>query len=321
MSPSASEVPSAPDRAPGSAPLITAPVLPGWDHAVSGKVRELYVPAGEDLAEAREVLVVATDRISAYDFSLAPGIPDKGRVLTGISLFWFEQLADIVPNHVISAEDVPEQVRGRALRCRALDMVPLECVVRGYLTGSGRADYERDGAVGGHALPAGLVEASRLPRPLFTPSTKAEQGEHDENITVDQARERLGGELVDRLDELTRAVYVRAQQIAAERGILLADTKLEFGFSRADGTLTLGDEVLTPDSSRFWSADAYREGVTQPNLDKQFVRDWLTSDASGWDRTSGQEPPELPADVVAQTRDRYVEAFERLTGREFASAE
>jgi phosphoribosylaminoimidazole-succinocarboxamide synthase len=298
-------------------PLTEAPELPGWDHAVSGKVRELYVPAGEDVATADEVLVLATDRISAYDFSLAPGIPDKGRVLTGISLFWFEQLADLVPHHVLSAEDVPEQVRGRALRCRGLDMIPLECVVRGYLTGSGRADYERDGAVGGHELPAGLVEASRLPRPLFTPSTKAEQGEHDENITVAQAREALGADLVDRLDELTRSVYVRAQRIAAERGILLADTKLEFGFSRTDGTLTLGDEVLTPDSSRFWSADDYREGVAQASLDKQFVRDWLTSDASGWERASETPPPRLPDAVVAQTRDRYIEAYERLTGSAF----
>ncbi|PWH07831.1 phosphoribosylaminoimidazolesuccinocarboxamide synthase [Brachybacterium endophyticum] len=301
----------------GGDPLVLAPALPGWDHAVSGKVRELYVPSGEDVATAREVLVVATDRISAYDFSLAPGIPDKGRVLTGISLFWFEQLADVVPHHVLSAEDVPEQVRGRALRCRGLDMIPLECVVRGYLTGSGRADYQRDGAVGGHPLPGGLVEASRLPEPLFTPSTKAEQGEHDENITVAQARERLGADLADRLDELTRTVYSTAQRIASERGILIADTKLEFGFSRTDGALTLGDEVLTPDSSRFWFADSYREGETQQSLDKQFVRDWLTSSASGWDRSSGQEPPRLPDAIVAQTRDRYIEAYERLTGLTF----
>ncbi len=298
-------------------PMTEAPELPGWDRAVSGKVRELYVPAGEDPASAQQVLVVATDRISAYDHALAPGIPDKGRILTAMSLFWFEQLADVVAHHVLSSTDVPEAVAGRALLCRGLDMVPLECVVRGYLTGSGLADYQRDGAVGGHALPAGLVEASRLPRPLFTPSTKAEQGEHDENITVDSARARLGDELVEQLEQLSLAVYNRAQQVALERGIVLADTKLEFGHARADGTLTLGDEVLTPDSSRFWFKDTYREGLVQPSLDKQFVRDWLTSDASGWDRGGDEPPPELPAHVVEATRDRYVEAYERLTGRTF----
>ena len=300
-----------------SAPLITAPELPGWDHAITGKVRELYVPAGQDLATAEEVLVLATDRISAYDHSLAPGIPDKGRVLTGISLFWFEQLADIVPHHVLSATDVPDQVQGRALRCRGLDMVPLECVVRGYLTGSGLADYRRMGSVGGHELPVGLTEASRLPRPLFTPSTKAEQGEHDENITVAEARERLGADLAGELERLTLAVYNRAQEIALERGIVLADTKLEFGHSRTDGTLTLGDEVLTPDSSRFWLRDTYGEGSVQPSLDKQFVRDWLTSEASGWDREADGPPPELRGDVVEATRARYVEAYERLTGEKF----
>lgn len=300
--------------------LTTAPELPGWDHAITGKVRELYVPAGTDPARAEQVLVVATDRISAYDHILRPGIPDKGRILTAISLFWFEQLADIVPNHVLSATDVPEQVAGRALLCRGLDMIPLECVVRGYLTGSGLVDYARDGAVGGHDLPAGLVEASRLPRPIFTPATKAEQGEHDENITVREAGERLGEELVDRLDALSCALYNRAQEIAAERGILIADTKVEFGRARGGsdaGELVLGDEVLTPDSSRFWFQDTYREGVIQPSLDKQFVRDWLTGPESGWDRGSDQEPPVLPAPVVEATRDRYVEAYERLTGRTF----
>lgn len=300
-----------------SAALIEAPALPGWDHLVSGKVRELYVPAGAEPATAEEVLVVATDRISAYDFSLQPGIPDKGRLLTGISLFWFEQLADLVPHHVLSADDVPEQVAGRALRCRGLDMVPLECVARGYLTGSGLADYRAGGAVGGHVLEPGLVEASRLAPAIFTPSTKAEQGEHDENITVAEARERLGEPLVDQLEALTLAIYERARGIAAERGILLADTKVEFGHSRTDGALTLGDEVLTPDSSRFWSADSYEEGRTQPSLDKQYVRDWLTSPASGWSRGSGSEPPRLPEEVVVATRARYVEAYERLTGRDF----
>lgn len=300
-----------------TAPLTEAPQLPGWDHIVSGKVRELYVPAGTDPASATEVLVVATDRISAYDHSLQPGIPDKGRLLTGISLFWFEQLADLVPHHVLSGTDVPEAVAGRALRCRGLDMVALECIARGHLTGSGLADYRAGGSVGGHVLPSGLVEASRLELAIFTPSTKAEAGEHDENITVAQARELLGEELTDELQSLTLAVFERARRIAGERGLILADTKLEFGHSRVDGTLMLGDEVLTPDSSRFWSADTYTPGRTPPSLDKQFVRDWLTSSASGWDKGSDAPPPELPAEVVEQTRDRYVEAFERLTGRQF----
>jgi phosphoribosylaminoimidazole-succinocarboxamide synthase len=298
-------------------PLIEAPELPGWDHVVSGKVRELYVPEGTDPAGAEEVLVVATDRISAYDHSLQPGIPDKGRLLTGISMFWFEQLADLVPHHVLSASEVPEAVAGRALRCRGLDMVPLECIARGYLTGSGLADYRAGGSVGGHVLPAGLVEASRLDPALFTPSTKAEAGAHDENITVAQARDLLGPELAEALEAMTLAVYERARTLAGERGIILADTKLEFGRSRVDGELMLGDEVLTPDSSRFWSADTYEEGRVQPSLDKQFVRDWLTSPASGWHKGSNTPPPELPAEVVDQTRARYVEAYERLTGTSF----
>ncbi|WP_114853788.1 phosphoribosylaminoimidazolesuccinocarboxamide synthase [Brachybacterium sp. YJGR34] len=300
-----------------TAPLVDAPQLPGWDHAVTGKVRELYVPAGVSPAEATEVLMVATDRISAYDHILTPGIPDKGRLLTAISLFWFEQLEDLVPHHVLSSQDVPEQVAGRALRCRGLDMVALECVARGHLTGSGLADYRAGGAVGGHVLPAGLVEASRLDPALFTPSTKAEAGDHDENITVAQARELLGAELAEELESLTLAVFERARQIADERGLILADTKLEFGRSRVDGALLLGDEVLTPDSSRFWFADAYQEGRTPPSLDKQPVRDWLISPASGWSKGSDQPPPVLPAEVVEQTRARYVDAYERLTGERF----
>ncbi len=300
-----------------SEPLLTAPELPGWDHVLSGKVREMYVPAGTELGSAEEVLMVATDRISAYDHALSPGIPDKGRLLTGISLFWFEQLADLVPHHVLSSTDVPDEVAGRALRCRGLDMVPLECVARGYLTGSGLADYQSCGSVGGHELPTGLVEASPLPQPIFTPATKAEQGDHDENITVEQARDRLGAALVDDLERITLAVYERALGIARERGLILADTKLEFGHSRSDGTLTLGDEVLTPDSSRFWFLDGYREGQVQPSLDKQFVRNWLTSAESGWDRKADGPPPQLPQAVVEQTRARYVEAYERLTGQEF----
>lgn len=300
-----------------TSPLIEAPQLEGWDHVVSGKVRELYVPTGVDPSAAEEVLVLATDRISAYDHSLQPGIPDKGRLLTGISMFWFEQLEDIVPHHVLSATDVPAEVAGRALRCRGLGMVALECIARGHLTGSGLADYRAGGSVGGHVLPAGLVEASRLEPAIFTPSTKAEAGQHDENITVAQARELLGEELTSQLESLTLAVFERARRIAAEQGIILADTKLEFGHSRVDGTLMLGDEVLTPDSSRFWSADTHTPGRTPPSLDKQFVRDWLTSAASGWHRGADVPPPALPAEVVEQTRSRYVEAYERLTGRSF----
>ncbi|MDK7741687.1 phosphoribosylaminoimidazolesuccinocarboxamide synthase [Helcobacillus massiliensis] len=297
--------------------LLDAPRLDGWDHAVSGKVRELYVPAGESLSTAREVLVLATDRISAFDFSLQPGIPDKGRILTRMSVLWFDLLKDVVPNHVISAEDVPEPVRGRALRCQGLDMLPLECIVRGYLTGSGLADYRGSGSVGGHALPAGLEDGSRLPEPIYTPSTKAEVGGHDENITVAQARELVGEDLGAQAEEASLEVYRRAADLARERGIILADTKLEFGTSRADGSLVLGDEVLTPDSSRFWDADGYRVGQAQPSFDKQFVRDFLTSAESGWDRASGEEPPVLPERIVEATRAKYIDALERLTGERF----
>lgn len=296
--------------------LVEAPTLEGWDHALSGKVRELYVPHGSTLESASEVLVVATDRISAFDHALTPGIPDKGRILTALSLVWFEHLEGVTENHVLSASDVPDSVRGRALRCEALDMVPLECVVRGYLTGSGLADYRRDGAVGGHALADGLVDGSRLPSALFTPSTKAEQGEHDENITVAEARNRLGSELVDELEERTVAVYRSAERFARERGIILADTKLEFGRSRHTRNIVLGDEVLTPDSSRFWAADQYEPGRAQPSFDKQFVRDWLTYE-SGWDKKSQFAPPSLPDTVVESTREKYIEAYERLTGERF----
>lgn len=296
--------------------LIEAPALEGWDHVLSGKVRELYVPRGSTLAEANEVLVVATDRISAFDYSLTPGIPDKGRILTAMSLLWFDHLKDVTDNHVKSAVNVPDAVRGRALRCEALDMVPLECVVRGYLTGSGLADYRRDGAVGGHALPKGLVDGSPLPSPLFTPSTKAEQGEHDENITVHEARARLGKDLVDELEERTVAVYRAAEQFARERGIILADTKLEFGRSRHTDNIVLGDEVLTPDSSRFWAADQYEPGRAQASFDKQFVRDWLTNE-SGWNKNTQVAPPALPESIVEATREKYIEAYERLSGEKF----
>lgn len=296
--------------------LIEAPQLEGWEHVLSGKVRELYVPAGSSLKDAREVLVLATDRISAYDFSLQPGIPDKGRILTSMSLMWFELLADVVKNHVISSEDVPASVKGRALRCMGLDMVALECVVRGYLTGSGLVDYQAQGAVGGHKLPAGLLDGSELPQPIFTPSTKAEQGEHDENITVAEARTALGTELVAELEAKTLEVYRTAHQYAKARGIILADTKLEFGHSRADSSLILGDEVLTPDSSRFWDADSYRVGQSQASFDKQFVRDWLTKE-SGWDKNSGAQPPALPENIVEATRNKYIEAYERLSESKF----
>ncbi|GGC80721.1 phosphoribosylaminoimidazole-succinocarboxamide synthase [Tersicoccus solisilvae] len=304
--------------------LAEAPEVPGWTRVYSGKVRELYVPTvPEDgdgdgdpqLTPERHVLVVATDRISAYDHVLATPIPDKGRVLTQLSLWWFEQLDD-VENHVVSTE-VPDEVAGRAMICRNLTMFPIECIARGYLTGTGLAEYRRSGTVCGLPLPAGLTDGSRLETPLYTPSAKAEVGEHDENITFEQTVDLVGPDVADRLRELTLRVYGRAERIARERGIILADTKVEFGLDVHDGTITLADEVLTPDSSRFWDASGWEPGLAQPSFDKQFVRDWLTSPASGWDRASDAPPPPLPDDVVAATRDRYVEAYERLTGRSF----
>jgi len=302
---------------------MTAPTLPGWTHTYSGKVRDLYVPdttqeAGAAVAERHGdvVLVVASDRVSAYDHVLSPGIPGKGAVLTRLSLWWFDQLADLVPNHVVSADapDVPAPVLGRAMVCRRLTMFPVECVARGYLTGSGLAEYRESGAVTGIPLPEGLVDGSRLPEPIFTPATKAELGEHDENVSLDVVAAQLGRERAEQLRDLTLAVYSRAERIARERGVLLADTKLEFGIDPTTGAVTLGDEVLTPDSSRFWPADGWQPGRAQPSFDKQYVRDWLTSPDSGWDRTADAEPPTLPADVVARTQDRYREAYERLTG-------
>ncbi|WP_293784096.1 phosphoribosylaminoimidazolesuccinocarboxamide synthase [uncultured Aeromicrobium sp.] len=280
--------------------------IPGATHLHSGKVRDLY-EYGEHL------LMVASDRISAYDVSLEPGIPDKGEILTRMSLWWFEQLADIVPHHVIST-DVPEQVAGRALIVERLEMFPVECVARGYLTGSGLADYAASGQVCGVALPPGLVDGSRLPEPIFTPATKAEIGDHDQNITYQDVVETIGAEDAAALRDLTLRVYRRAEEIARERGILLADTKLEFG-RRRDGTIVLADEVLTPDSSRFWPAEEWEPGRSQPSFDKQFVRDWLTSPESGWDRDLGSAPPRLPDEVVEKTRERYLEAYRRLTGR------
>jgi phosphoribosylaminoimidazole-succinocarboxamide synthase len=274
----------------------------------SGKVRDLYEMDGGSL------LFVASDRISAYDFVLPTPIPDKGAVLTAMSVWWFEQLADVVPNHLIST-DVPPEFAGRAMICERLDMLPVECIARGYLTGSGLSDYKRTGAVSGIPLPAGLVDGSRLPEPLFTPSTKAPIGEHDENISLADVEDTIGAEAADELKRLTLAAYGRAEDIARARGIILADTKFEFGRrAGGDGTIVLADEVLTPDSSRFWPADRYEPGHAQPSYDKQYVRDWLTSPASGWDRSSDTPPPPLPDDVVAKTREKYIEAYERLTG-------
>jgi phosphoribosylaminoimidazole-succinocarboxamide synthase len=287
--------------------LPPAPTIEGATHLHSGKVRDLYTLADGNL------LMVASDRISAYDFVLEPGIPDKGEILTRMSLWWFERLG--VPNHVVST-DVPAQVAGRAVVCERLDMFPVECVARGYLTGSGLLDYRATGEVCGIALPPGLEDGSRLPAPIFTPATKAELGEHDENVSYDVVVDTVGAGPAEALRSLTLHVYDRAERIAREQGIILADTKFEFG-RRADGTIVLADEVLTPDSSRFWPADQWQPGRTQPSYDKQIVRDWLTSAASGWDRASGEPPPALPAHVVDLTRQKYVEAYERLTGTTF----
>ncbi len=293
--------------------IPTAPSLPGMRHLHSGKVRDLYeVTSGEHTGR---LLMVASDRLSIFDFVLDTTIPDKGEILTRMSLWWFDRLADLVPHHVVST-DVPEAVRGRAVICERLDMFPVECVARGYLTGSGLLDYQATGEVCGVALPAGLVDGSRLEAPIFTPATKAELGDHDENVSYDAVVATIGEPDAARLRDLTLQVYARAEELARERGILLADTKLEFG-RRADGATVLGDEVLTPDSSRFWPADDYQPGRTQPSYDKQIVRNWALSPESGWDKASGEAPPPLPPEVVERTRSRYVEAYERLTGERF----
>ena len=299
--------------------------LPGHAHVYSGKVRELYAPLEPGTGRPREdqLLLVASDRISAFDHVLDSEIPDKGKVLTQLSLWWFEQLADILPNHVISS-DVPDAVAGRAVLVRRLDMVPVECIGRAYLTGSGLSDYRESGSVCGIPLPAGLQDGSELPEPIFTPTTKAPLGEHDQPMTYAQVEAEVGADLAARVRELTTRILRRGNAVAAGRGILLADTKVEFGLDHttedADGrpAIVLADEVLTPDSSRFWPAAQWEPGRAQASYDKQFVRDWLTSPASGWDRSSGEAPPPLPEDVVAATRARYVEAYELLTGRTFA---
>ena len=268
----------------------------------SGKVREVY-------ADGDDLLLVASDRISIYDVVLPTPVPGKGRVLTQLSLWWFDRLGDIVPNQVISATDVPPEWAGRAIRCQRLEMVPVECIARGYLAGLGLAAYNETGAVSGVPLPPGLVEASKLPEPVFTPTTKAAAG-HDEPMTFDEVAAVVGARAASEQRRITLEVYRRGAELAAERGIIVADTKLEFGWAK-DGTLVLADEVLTPDSSRFWPADSYSPGRPQHSFDKQYLRDWSTS--IGWDRT---EPgPEIPDDVLAVLTARYAELFERITGR------
>ncbi|MBB5154506.1 phosphoribosylaminoimidazolesuccinocarboxamide synthase [Saccharopolyspora phatthalungensis] len=287
--------------------------LADYPQIAAGKVRQLHAVDDEHL------LLVASDRISAYDHVLDTPIPDKGRVLTAMSVFWFELLADVMPNHLVAADDprIPGEVRGRALLVRRLEMLPVECVARGYLTGSGLADYQRTGAVCGVRLPDGLTEASRLPEPIFTPATKAAIGDHDENVSFEEVAAQLGADRAAELRDVTLRVYRQAAEHARGRGVILADTKFEFGLA-ADGSLVLGDEVLTPDSSRYWPTDGYEPGKVQPSFDKQFVRNWLTSAASGWDRASDSPPPPLPGEIVDATRARYVEAYERITGRAFA---
>jgi phosphoribosylaminoimidazole-succinocarboxamide synthase len=302
-------------------------MLGDYPHLASGKVRDLYEVDDETL------LLVASDRISAYDHVLDTPIPDKGRVLTALSVFWFGLLgsrpgasssdrgAPPLAHHLVAARDerIPDEVRGRALLVRRLEMIPVECVARGYLAGSGTVDYRRDGAVCGVELPAGLTEASMLGEPIFTPATKAEFGEHDENVSFERVAEQIGSELAGALRDLTLSIYATGAAYAASRGIILADTKLEFGVDRS-GALVLGDEVLTPDSSRFWPADGYEPGRAQPSFDKQYVRDWLTSPESGWDRHGDAPPPPLPETVVDATRARYVEAYTRLTGQSWPPA-
>ncbi|GHB59058.1 phosphoribosylaminoimidazole-succinocarboxamide synthase [Streptomyces xanthochromogenes] len=287
--------------------------VPGLTHLHTGKVRDLYQN------EAGDLVMVASDRISAYDWVLPTEIPDKGRVLTQLSLWWFDLLADLVPNHVISSEvpaGAPADWAGRTLVCKSLEMVPVECVARGYLAGSGLVEYDESRTVCGLALPEGLINGSELPAPIFTPATKAAVGEHDENVSYEEVARQIGAETAAQLRQATLAVYGRARDIAREQGIILADTKFEFGFAGEE--LVIADEVLTPDSSRFWPAATWEPGRDQPSYDKQYVRDWLTSPDSGWDRKSEQPPPALPQQVVDATRGKYIEAYEQLTGTSWA---
>ena len=289
----------------GKAGAPAAPVIEGWNHLRTGKVRDLYTN------ESGEILLVASDRISAFDWVLPTTIPNKGAILTQLSLFWFELLADIVPNHIIS-DEVPEIVADRAVIVQPLEMFAIECVARGYLTGSGLTEYSQNQAVCGNALPAGLLDGSELPATIFTPATKAEIGDHDINIDFAAAAKIVGSDQAERLRDLTIKLYDTAAEFSKSRGILLADTKFEFGLNMA-GEITLGDEALTPDSSRFWELDGWVPGKSQPSFDKQFVRDWLTS--SGWDKKS--PPPALPEEIVEKTAARYADAFERITGSKF----
>ncbi|OBJ70249.1 phosphoribosylaminoimidazolesuccinocarboxamide synthase [Mycobacterium sp. 1274756.6] len=290
---------------------MARPALSDYEHLGSGKVRELYRIDDEHL------LFVATDRISAYDHVLDTEIPDKGRILTAMSVFFFD-LVD-APNHLAGGPDderIPAEVLGRALVVQRLEMLPVECVARGYLTGSGLVDYQRTGGVCGIDLPAGLQEASRFATPLFTPATKADIGEHDENIPFAKMIELIGGVRANQLRDRTMQTYVQGADHALTKGIIIADTKFEFGVN-AGGHVVLADEIFTPDSSRYWPADQYEVGKTQHSFDKQFVRNWLTSDESGWDREGSDPPPPLPDDVVEATRSRYIEAYERISGLRF----
>ena len=287
------------------------PALSDYQHLTSGKVRELYRIDDEHL------LFVATDRISAFDYILDTAIPDKGRILTAMSVFFFDYLD--APNHLAGPPDdprIPGEVLGRALLVRRLKMLPVECVARGYLTGSGLLDYQKTGALCGIELPQGLVEASKFDEPLFTPATKAELGLHDENISLEAVAGLVGADRAAALRDATLRIYGRAAEHALRNGIIIADTKFEFGVDET-GELVLADEVFTPDSSRYWPADEYRAGVRQHSFDKQYVRNWLTDPGSGWDRDGGDPPPPLPPDVVDATRARYIEAYERISGRRF----
>ena len=324
--------------------------LHGWTPLNSGKVRDIYAPDEAVVGPAQEatpaegrprhakagpeaLLMVTSDRISAYDYVLPTQITGKGAVLNQLAIWWMGKLRPLVENHLLAVGtkapveassalegaqptrfEVPAEVDGRAVVCRSLLMIPIECVVRGYLTGSGLAEYRESGTVCGIRLPEGLTEASRLEEPIFTPAAKAELGEHDENITFEQTVERIGEELATAIRDLSIALYREARDVAAERGIIIADTKFEFGIDVATGVIVLADEILTPDSSRFWPADQWVEGQVTPSFDKQYVRDWLTSEESGWDRASGENPPALPEAVAAVTAARYVEAYRRLTG-------
>ena len=287
------------------------PELSAYEHFSAGKVREIYE------VDDSTLLLVTSDRISAFDYILDSEIPDKGRVLTAMSNFFFENLE--FPNHLagpIDDERIPEEVLGRAMVCNKLNMLPFECVARGYLTGSALVEYERSGSVCGISLPDGLKEASRLPEPIFTPATKADYGDHDENVSFEVVVEKLGEKLATQLRDATLDLYTQGAEIAIAKGVIVADTKFEFGLD-ANGTLTLADEVLTPDSSRYWDANTYVEGKVQPSFDKQYLRNWLTGPDSGWNRASGDTPPSLPGSIVEATRERYIEAYERITGTKF----